>query len=157
MKIILKDGQPLAWSPALDPSKIAQYLDDGIWTADDLAAHGLAAAEPFAVPDGKVKVGAPRYVQDKDGAWREEYDVEDAPPPPVPVSVTPRQARLAIEAAGLTEQVEKAVEAAGPAAKITWDYALEIRRDDPLLAGLAQAIGLSDAQVDALFLQAAQL
>jgi hypothetical protein len=154
--VILKDGAPLQASAELDPAKIAAYVEQGIWTADDLATHGLAAAERFVVPEGKVVVGSPRYVE-QDGVWREEYDVEDAPPPPVPQSVTPRQARLAIEAAGLTAQVEAAVEAAGPTAKITWDYALEIRRDDPLLASLAQAVGLTGEQLDALFVQAAKL
>ena len=77
--------------------------------------------------------------------------------PPVPASVTPRQARLAIEAVGLTAQVEAAVDQAGTPARIAWDYALEIRRDDSLLVQLAQAVGLSSAALDQLFVEAAEL
>jgi hypothetical protein len=49
------------------------------------------------------------------------------------------------------------VDAAGVAARITWDYALEIRRDDALLVQLAQAVGLSSAALDQLFVEAAEL
>ena len=79
----------------------------------------------------------------------------DLDAPPVPASVSPRQARLAIESAGLTAQVEAAVESAGTAARIAWDYALEVRRDDPLLVQLATALGLSDGDLDQLFVAAA--
>jgi len=66
--------------------------------------------------------------------------------------ITPRQARLALHGAGLLDTVES--ELAKPenkAAKITWEYALEIRRDDPLIATFSAILGLTDAQIDALF------
>jgi hypothetical protein len=66
--------------------------------------------------------------------------------------ITPRQARLALHGAGLLDAVE--AELAKPenkAAKITWEYALEIKRDDPLIVTFAEILGLADAQVDALF------
>lgn len=100
----------------------------------------------------------------------EEVDIEmDAPYPalirkwlaagnvPVPLSVTPRQARLALFGAGLLEQVEAAVDAAGGQTKITWEYATEINRNDPLIQTLGFALGLSDKQIDALFVQAAEI
>lgn len=93
-------------------------------------------------------------------AWVEqgnEITPYTPPPPIIPQSVTPRQARLAIDSAGLTAQVEAAVTAAGAAAKITWDYALEIKRDDPLLDQLAQALKLTSDQLDQLFITAAGL
>ena len=71
--------------------------------------------------------------------------------------VTPRQARLALLGAGLLDEVETAVTNAGGAAKITWDYATQIRRTDPLVTILGTALGLSDAQIDALFTRALQL
>lgn len=80
----------------------------------------------------------------------------DAGVPPY-LSVTPRQARLALLGAGLLNQVETAVTNAGGAAKITWDYATQIRRTDPLVTTLGATLGLSDAQIDALFEQAAAL
>ena len=86
------------------------------------------------------------------GAWVEDTVAKQAFL--IPTSVTPRQARLAIEAAGLTAQVEAAVDAAGLEARITWDYALEIRRDDPLIAQLGAGLSLSSEQIDALFVAA---
>lgn len=77
--------------------------------------------------------------------------------PVVPQTVTPLQARSAIRAAGLKPQVDAALAGAGEEAQERWDYALEIRRDDALLAQLAVAIGLTDADLDALFIAAAAL
>lgn len=72
-----------------------------------------------------------------------------------PVSVTPRQARLALLGAGLLDQVEAAVVQAGGTTQITWEYATEIRRDDPLIESIGNALGLNEAQKDALFAAAA--
>jgi hypothetical protein len=76
---------------------------------------------------------------------------------PVPTSVSQRQARLALLGAGLLDQVETIVTAAGGAAKITWDWATEITRHDPMVSTLGPALGLSDAQIDALFVTASTL
>lgn len=93
-------------------------------------------------------------------AWAAAGGVPDpyAPPAPPPVTtVTPRQARLALLAAGLLDQVEAAVASAGGATKITWDYAAVINRDDPLITTLGASLNLTSAQIDALFTQAATL
>ncbi|MGZ3675357.1 MAG: hypothetical protein ACXVCO_13710 [Ktedonobacterales bacterium] len=81
----------------------------------------------------------------------------EATPSIVPQSVTPRQARLALLGAGLLDQVEAAVKAAGGATQITWDYATEIRRADHLITTLGQALGLTDANIDLLFRNASTL
>lgn len=154
--IVIKAGVRFLGTPQLDPSKIASFIAAGIWTETDLRPHGLAVAAEFSVPEGKVAIGEERFVQDEDGHWKQEFDVEDAPLP-IPESVTPRQARLALEAAGLTAQVEAAVTAAGSEARITWDYALEIRRDNLMIASLAEAVGITSEQLDDLFIQAARL
>ena len=76
-------------------------------------------------------------------------------PPYAPV--TPRQARLALNAAGLLDQVNTALNAAGGASLITWEYASQIQRTDPLIASIGTALGLTQAQIDALFIAAAAL
>jgi len=81
---------------------------------------------------------------------------------PAPVAtVTRRQALRALNDAGLLNSVENAINAmtgpAGVAARIDWDNATEFRRDFPLLAQLASALGLTSAQVDALFAAAAAI
>lgn len=75
----------------------------------------------------------------------------------VPQSVTPKQARLVLSQAGLLPQVNAMVRAADEATQITWDYALTINRDDPLIIQMGTALGLSDTDIDNLFVQAAQI
>ena len=77
----------------------------------------------------------------------------------VPEAVTMRQARLALLASGRLQAVEDAITMIpgpeGVAARIEWEYAHEIRRDSPLVTGLAAALGLTDGDLDALFIGAA--
>jgi len=80
-----------------------------------------------------------------------------APPPVVPLSVTPRQVRLLLLSQNLLSQVGAMIAASDDATKITWQYASEFRRDDPLLEGLAQQLGLSNEQIDQFFIAAAAI
>lgn len=99
-------------------------------------------------------------------AWTYDGETFSAPvvvPPAtvIPRSVTMRQARLALLGAGLLPNVDDAVAAMtgvkGMAAKIEWEYSSEVNRDKDLVQGLALALGLSEAQLDELFEQAAAL
>lgn len=79
-----------------------------------------------------------------------------APPPvPVPEAVTARQARLALLGAGKLDMVDVALAqlpgSQGRAARIEWEYATDIRRDSPMIAALAPALGLTSEQIDDLF------
>lgn len=58
---------------------------------------------------------------------------------------------------GLRQAVEDAVAAASQDIKDDWEYAPTIRRHSPTVTALSAALGLSDAQIDALFTQAAGL
>lgn len=80
-----------------------------------------------------------------------------AAPAPVPVSVTPLQARRALLAAGLLEEVERAAAVADTETRLAWEFSSSVERASPFLANLAAALQLTDAQVDDLFRQAAQL
>lgn len=75
----------------------------------------------------------------------------------VPQSVTMRQARLALLGAGLLDTVEAAVAGAGPAAAIEWEYAQEVQRSSGLVPAMATALGMTDVQIDALFVTASTL
>ena len=79
------------------------------------------------------------------------------PPPPPVTSVTPRQARLALLGAGLLDQVNTLLNTAGGVDLITWEYASVINRSDPMITNLAASLGLTSAQIDALFTGAATL
>ena len=80
-----------------------------------------------------------------------------APPVPVPLSVSRRQAKRALLAAGLLSSVEAAVAGASAEVQIDWADALEFRRDSPTIAALAAGLGLTGAQIDDLFRTAATI
>ena len=76
--------------------------------------------------------------------------------------VTMRQARRALLAAGLLDQVDAAIAAIADAterrqAEIDWEYATTVERLRPWVQTLGAALGLSAEDLDALFEQAATL
>lgn len=79
----------------------------------------------------------------------------------IPHSVTMRQARLALLAVGRLADVSGALAALPEpdrsAAEIEWEYALTVERNSPLTVMLAAALALTDAEIDALFVDAARL
>lgn len=96
---------------------------------------------------------------------REAFGAVELPEPPappeapqvpsIPQVVTPRQARIALLNAGLLDNVEAAIAAYPRAAQIDWEYAIEIRRDNAMIASMASTLGLSDTDIDNLFIAAA--
>jgi hypothetical protein len=80
---------------------------------------------------------------------------------PVPETVTMRQARLALLGAGLYAAVDAAINGLPSpqkeAARIEWEYSQEVHRNKALVQALAPALGLSGAQLDALFVAAAAI
>jgi hypothetical protein len=131
----------------------------------------------FQFPDGQVVLLDRAFVRDgtqypaewlrqMSPADRAAWGLVEAPepeapitpaPPAVPGSVSPRQARLALLAAGKLDAVEAAVAAGPQSTRIAWEYGLEIRRGDQLVVELAAALSMSDAEVDDLFRAAAAL
>lgn len=77
----------------------------------------------------------------------------------VPASITPRQCRLILLQQGLLASVEAMILEQGEAARVTWEYALEFRRDDPLLIAIAENMTppLTPEQIDQFFIAASQL
>lgn len=79
----------------------------------------------------------------------------------VPQAVTMRQARLALLCAGMLAAVNAAIAAMpgvqGEAARIEWEFSSEVKRAQPLVMALGPVLGLSDAQLDALFISAGAL
>jgi hypothetical protein len=80
---------------------------------------------------------------------------------PVPQLVSMRQARLALFNAGILQEVNNAIaNMAGPTgdeARIEWQFSSTVERTWPLVLALAPGLNLSDEQLDALFVAAAQL
>lgn len=97
MKIITHQVEG-AWvrfsgTPQLEPRKIGHLIEEGVWGDDDLALHGLRAAEPFAVPEGKVVTGAEYFSED---GRQQLFAVEDEPEPEPEVLI--EQFRATIQA-----------------------------------------------------------
>lgn len=82
-----------------------------------------------------------------------------APPVYVPQIVSRFQAKAALLSAGLLSQVEALITdpATDAMTKLAWDEAIEFNRNSPTVLGLAQALGLSNQQLDDLFIAAAQI
>lgn len=75
--------------------------------------------------------------------------------PVVPVSVKPWQMRRALNQLGLRPAVNAALEQADLDARDAWEVASEFRRDNGLLVGMAQALGMTETEIDNLFILAA--
>lgn len=75
----------------------------------------------------------------------------------VPKQVTMRQARVALSRAGLLASVNAAVAAADDETKITWEFAQEVKRHSPYIAAIGGLLGLTDQEIDELFITAAGL
>ncbi len=90
-----------------------------------------------------------------EAARRAEYEAT------IPKSVTMRQARLALLAAGRLDEVSAAIasmpEPARSAAQIEWEYAQAVQRSSPLVTGLCAALGMAPEEMDALFVEAENL
>ena len=93
------------------------------------------------------------------GAW---VVADVVPPAPVvPEMVSMRQARIALLLSGHLASVTAAISGMpgmeGDVARVEWEYAQEVRRDSPLIVALAPVLGLSQEQLDGLFVQASNL
>lgn len=92
------------------------------------------------------------------GEVTEHPDAPATPQPPqIPQVVSRFQAFAALDDAGLLNAVEALM--ANPAtpsrAKLAWATAQEFERGSPTIAALAGQIGLTDVQIDDLFIVAA--
>ena len=76
---------------------------------------------------------------------------------PVWYDVTPYQAEMALRGAGLFDAVvaEIAKDTTSQSTKSAWVRALGFKRDSPMIAEIASKLGMTDAQLDALFQAAA--
>lgn len=99
--------------------------------------------------------GIERY--DIGWTWNGSTFVPPTPTVEVPKSITPRQCRLILYQQGLLPTVEAMIQSSTEDVRITWEYALEFRRDDPLLTQLAANLGLTSQQIDEFFIAASQI
>jgi hypothetical protein len=82
-------------------------------------------------------------------------------PPSIPAQVPMYKARKVLIIHGLTSAIEDALAGmtgeAGDLARVDWEYAPNLVRYSPLVENLANAVGLTSDQIDALVIEAAAL
>jgi len=162
----------LEWSDvvnALPNSGLSHAIGELVELAGS-PAHGFAIVVQVApVYDPATQIATEVQPVQIGGVWTQQWtiaarsaqDIAAAYQATIPQSVTMRQARLALLNAGLLTTVNNAVAtvagAAGDAARIEWEFSSEVFRHRPLVVSLGTSLGLTDAQLDALFVAAAAL
>lgn len=99
------------------------------------------------------KSGAETIIKDSDTEFRCYMPGEiqrPVAPEPVP-EISAWQIRKALNVTGLRDQIEAAVAVASRDVQDGWATAREFERTHPLIVQMVSALGLSDAEVDAVF------
>lgn len=109
------------------------------------AVHGYAS--PGGVPSPELAAEEIAYAIANPPAFA----------PSVPSEVTRRQLWLQLNAMGVTRAVVKAQLAGNEAALIELEEATAYRRDNPLVQVLGASLGLTSAEIDGVFVEAAKL
>lgn len=73
---------------------------------------------------------------------------------PTPSQITMRQTKLALLNKGLLDTVNQAVATLDQAAQIEWEYSAVTERNSPFVAQMGLLLGLSESEVDELFIYA---
>jgi hypothetical protein len=133
-------------------------------------ATGRIESLPWRVrlPDGSTRTDPEQWASDPEALAASgfvvtertpEDDIEPTPPPPATVSA--RQIRLWLLRQGISLAAVDAVIDAIPdqlqrdSVRVDWDYAPYVERTHPMLVPLAASLGLTEAQVDQAFVEAA--
>jgi|YNPMSStandDraft_2_1061718.scaffolds.fasta_scaffold45960_1 hypothetical protein len=144
----------LAGETIVAVSDVVTATRDG-WTTPDAIYPRTAGVTGIVSVDSLPEDFAPERFM-----WRSGQLVRrEMPPPPEPVPqrITALQARRALLAADMLDSVEAAIARQPREVQIAWEYATELHRDDPMLAAVAQTIGLDAVTLDDLFRAAGKL
>lgn len=156
---IIRDGKPVEVVPRDGGIEVNGVIHPvailSIWPEKDLRRIGLRPIKDTPVPAGKVSTGY-TLVLDA-GEVTRVHTLVDAPPPPVPESITPLQGRKALRAAGVFEAFKAFEATLTDEQRDELEYALQWSRDNPIIAAGAASLGLTSQQVDDLFRLAATL
>lgn len=150
--------------------QVSQLDTNGCFVGLTTADESPLEEGVFLIPAGAVDSIPPLIPEGKLARWNGEWVLEDIPQPefeepPVepepfkPKSVTMRQARLALLEAGHYSSVQTAINAIEDtiirqASQIEWEYAATVDRDSSFTQGMANALGLTEQDMDNLFMLA---
>lgn len=114
---------------------------------------------PFCISPYDVEEhGREAWARARSGEFGEIAPYVEPKPLPiqVPTQITPRQARLALLAVGLLDEVEILL-ANDKAMQIWWEYSLDIQRNHEHIVTMGSALGLTESQLDELFIEGTKL
>jgi len=119
----------------------------------ELHETGFPVAEPFFWADAPS--GVKRGWLYENG----EFSAPDAPPSPPVVAVSRLQGILALDEAGLYDEVLGVVNDPNTprAVRLAWENAQTFERSSQALAYLAQKVGITSQQLDDLFAAASEI
>ena len=162
---ILVDSDGLAWVLVKNDDPISAR-QDGLFIGNPVhSIFSVGAAEDWAVVSSEEVPNdwqPGRYFL-IEGEWSLNVDWQEplVEPPPIPQSVSMRQARLALLSYGLLDDVDSVIiamtEPQRSQTQIEWEYAQTVERENALVAALGPALGLDDAAINGLFTLAATL
>ena len=117
----------------------------------------------IAIIDGR-EVSVPDDVGNMDRVSIAEWEAAGGaiapyvePPEPIPQSVSARQFKLQLLAAGLLVQVEAFISSQGRAVQIAYESSGSFVRSEPMMQSGFAAMGFTDQQIDQFFVAAAKL
>lgn len=123
---------------------------------DDVAYVTVRSTEQLPLPPGCATAG-PQLGTRLLGVW-----MGDLPEVPQQVSLFQARAMLmnvpsSTPGRTLFDEVDDAMKAQGGVALQAWEYATVVLRNGPLVSSLAAMLGISEAAMDEMFIQAAQI
>lgn len=153
----------------LEPIYPGSWVYDGIqypdrvfreWSNSELVSIGIyrVVFEDFVIPDGKrVK----EYTYEIDGDVAKATPVFEDIPQVVPESVSKAQGKASLLLAGKLEAVELYIESLEGTEKtlalIAFNDTTEWRRDSPFLSQAASNLGMTEQELDDLFIAAEKI
>ncbi len=139
---------------------ITLYLYDERGCYTETREHSIKAP----LPSRWTKTPPPETTSGEWAVWNRSHWTITAEEPlfPEPVMTVPQtvsrfQARAALYQAGLFDQVETLMQNSETPmlARLAWQDAQEFKRQSPTVLAMASALGLTDEQIDELFITAA--
>lgn len=97
------------------------------------------------------------YGEQFEGLEQDVWVIRTTPPNTIPVFISARQVRLLLLQQNMLTDVENMISQQDRATQISWEYANEFYRNDPLLNQLAVNFNLTQEQLDQFFLEASAL
>lgn len=127
-----------------------------------LDLDGFVRDDAVLRDDGVFVLATPDSTDPDALGYQEWLQAGNSPSKPIPTpqpitEVSAAQARIALLNVGLLAPAETKAKAAGGATAIWWEYATTWHRSNQYVNTLGASMGLSDAAIDLLFKQAAEI